>query len=171
MHTLPDGQNHGDNAITWDQTRLRLLIAGLWGLFWLFSSVAVVLCPVLRKDRAVGPEQVIPILIQISGIWFPSLSCLVGFWFAPNHRQGKKVVTSDRALAAVIVTVAYLIFVFMILLIPLYWVSYPDTPDLPQDASLTERMAEAVKYALLLSPLPIAPINWLTGSKPDSKSK
>jgi hypothetical protein len=107
-------------------------------------------------------------MVQVAAVWLPSLSCLVGFWFTnqPQEASAKKVkVPPEKATAAILLTGIYLIFVLAMILFPLYWVEYgADVIHLPQGASVEERMADSVKYALLLSPVALAPINWLTGS-------
>jgi hypothetical protein len=153
---------------TWNQTRLRLTIASLWIGFWIVSSIIVIMAPYLRADGAIESTQVLPLLIQIASVWLPCLTCLVAFWFTNQNEKKSSTggrVSGEKALTSVVLTSVYLLFVLIVILFPLYWVSYPtDTIELPQGASLTERMSDSVKYALLLSPLALAPINWLTGT-------
>ena len=161
------GNDRTNPPKVWNQTRLRLTVASLWTGFWIVSSLAVMVTPWLRRDQAIDTSQVLPLLVQVASVWLPSLSCLVGFWFTNQPPDAKKRngVPPEKAIAAIILTAIYLIFVLLVILFPLYWVEYPaDVIELPEGASLTERMGESVKYALLLSPVALAPINWLTGN-------
>jgi hypothetical protein len=148
-------------------TGLRLRIAGLWCLFWVITSVCVMLAPVLRKDGAIGFEQVTGVLGQISGIWLPPLSCFAAFWFPAAEREAnsKRYVGSERVFGAFTLTTIFMLLVLVLLLLPLYFIPYvPNaTGDLDKGQSLTERISEMVKFSLLLSPLVLAPISWLTG--------
>jgi hypothetical protein len=147
-------------------TGLRVRIAGLWAIFWVITCTCVVLAPVLRADKAIGFEQVTGVLGQISGIWLPPLSCFSAFWFPAAERKAgsKKHVNSERILGAMMLTTIFMVLVLVLLLLPLYFIKYEPNAvgDLDKGQSLTERISEMVKFSLLLSPLVLAPISWLT---------
>lgn len=156
-------------------TALRLKVAGLWCVFWILTSIATILAPVLRKDGAIGFEQVTDALGQISGIWLPPLSCFAAFWFPTAEREAgkKKKVDSERVFGALALTMIFMVLVLILLLLPLYFIQYAPNArgDLDRGHSLTERLSEMVKFSLLLSPLVLAPIAWLTGERTSAKAK
>lgn len=147
--------------------RLRRRIASLWCGFWILTSICVILSPILRRDEAVGYEDVLGILGQISGIWLPPLSCFVAFWFPAAERKSsrKRHVDSERVFGALALTLIFMILVFVLLLLPLYFIKYQrnDMGNLYPGQTLTERISDMVKFSLLLSPLILAPVSWLTG--------
>jgi hypothetical protein len=59
-----------------------------------------------------------------------------------------------------------MVLVFLLLLIPLYFVDFKADANgnLNAGESLTERISEMVKFALLISPLVLAPVSYLTAS-------
>jgi hypothetical protein len=147
-------------------TGLRVRIAGLWAIFWVITCICVVLAPVLRSDNEIGFEQVTGVLGQISGVWLPPLSCFTAFWFPTAEREAgsKKRVSPERVFGAIMLTTIFMLLVLVLLLIPLYFIKYVPNAvgDLDKGQSLTERVSEMVKFSLLLSPLVLAPISWLT---------
>jgi len=153
-------------------TGLRITIASLWAAFWIVTCICVVLAPVLRVDHQIGFEQVTGVLGQISGIWLPPLSCFAAFWFPAGEREAgsRKRVTSERVFGAIALTSIFMLLVLVLLAMPLYFIKYVPNAvgDLDKGQSLTERISEMVKFSLLLSPLVLAPISWLTGSHVES---
>jgi hypothetical protein len=149
-------------------TGLRVRIAGLWAFFWVITCMCVVLAPVLRSDNEIGFEQVTGVLGQISGVWLPPLSCFAAFWFPTAEREAgkKQYVGSERIFGAIMLTTIFMLLVLVLLLLPLYLIKYVPNAvgDLDKGQSLTERISEMVKFSLLLSPLVLAPISWLTSS-------
>lgn len=147
-------------------TGLRIRIAGLWAIFWIITCMCVVLAPILRSDNQIGFEQVTGVLGQISGVWLPPLSCFAAFWFPTAERTAasKKHVSAERIFGAIILTTIFMLLVLVLLLVPLYFIKYVPNAvgDLDKGQSLTERISEMVKFSLLLSPLVLAPISWLT---------
>jgi magnesium-transporting ATPase (P-type) len=148
------------------QARLRISIFTLWVGFWVISTISLALAPWLRLDKAINHGQIIPALLSISGIWIPPLTCLASFWF-PLEEQRKArniVISKDRVYAALVLTITYLIFVLMLIVWVLYFVDYyPQADELPAGASFQERLGDSVIIALLVSPLALAPIGWITG--------
>jgi hypothetical protein len=152
---------------------LRLAITAMWIAFWAATSIAVIASPKLRADHQILADSVLPLLGQVASVWLPCVSCLVGFWFTnqPSRRNAPNAVSCERALIAVLITASYLIFAFAVLMIPIYWLHYDhDTIAPPLGTTIVERMADSVKYALLVSPLALAPINWLTGTHDEPES-
>ena len=147
----------------WSQRRLRLTIAGLWLLSWMLCSAMVILAPVARTPL-LHHTDTMPLLVQIAAIWLPSISCLVGFWFAGQQPGTLVPISLERTVAALALTVVYLAFVTIAIGFPLYILDYPETIAVPAGQSLTERMTDSVKYAALLSPIALGPIHWLTGA-------
>lgn len=147
-------------------TGLRLRIAGLWAIFWGITCICVILAPILRTDEAIGYEQVTGVIGQISGVWLPPLSCFAAFWFPTAEREASsnRKVNSEQKFGAIVLTVMFMLLALVLLMIPLYFVKYEPNAygDLDKGLSLTERISEMVKFSLLLSPLFLAPISWLT---------
>jgi hypothetical protein len=149
------------------QSRLRLLIFGFWIGAMLVAVLASAFAPVVRSGGAIGYEQISPVLPGILGIFLPPLSCLAGFWFPTAERTKAKAksVGRDRAAVALVITGVYLLLVMVLLFWPLYFVDYlKASPDLnlSEGASLKGRLGDAVKLAMLLSPVALAPIHSLT---------
>jgi hypothetical protein len=149
-------------------TTLRLSLATLWIGFWILSSFAVILAPHLRGDQAVGSEQVIGVLIQISVIWLPPLSCFGAFWFPKSERRRSNPLraTRETVIGAMAVTTGYMVIVCWLLASLLYFerFSVVDDKGNPQPGNLlSARVSEIVKYSLLISPLALAPVGYLTG--------
>jgi uncharacterized membrane protein len=148
-----------------NQSGLRLKILYMWGGACLISIVLVLLAP-LRPDEQIGDEQILDIVFSIVAIWLPALSCLTAFWF-PTIKKEKltnRVVAKEQATAALIITLGYMIVVVMLVIYPLFIVDYSSISLEPQAGkTLSEQIARTVKIALLLSPIALAPINWLTG--------
>jgi hypothetical protein len=147
------------------QNKLRMMIFGLWTGFMLLNILSALLGPSLRHGGAVGREQ-IP-LVGIIGIFVPPLSCLGGFWFPERDKpqSSKKHLGRERCIVALVLTITYLIVVTLLLCWPIYIADYPATLELPQGMGLSEQMADAMKIATMLSPLPLAPIHYLTSAR------
>lgn len=150
------------------QARLRTVIFGLWLLLWIISTIILLVSPWLRPDRAIGPEQITAAIFSVTGVWVPAITCLAAFWF-PQEEQRKAQdisVTPDRVIAAIAITVTYLAFVLVLIIWSAYFVGYDyQTKQIPQGGSFQEQIDGSVKYALLISPIALAPINWLTGGQ------
>ena len=156
------------------QSRLRISIFTLWIGFWVVSTICLLLAPWLRKDQAINTAQIVSALLTISGIWIPALTCLASFWFPQEEQRKAKnyVVSKEKSYAALILTVTYLLFVAILIVWAIYIVDYlPQADELPVGASFQERLGDSVKMALLISPLALAPIGWLTGSRIPSSSR
>lgn len=150
------------------QARLRLTIFRLWVGFWVVSTAVLMLAPWMRSDQAIGTEQIKPAVLSVTGIWVPVLTCLAAFWFPlDEQRQAQKRTTArEKAAGAIILTVTYLIFVLLLIIWPTYVMPYDfDTKALPEGASFSEQISESVKIALIVSPIALAPVNWLTRSE------
>jgi len=153
--------------ITMKQADLRLHIFRLWVLFWIISTIVLILGPWARPDKAINTGQIMPALLSISGIWIPPLTCFATFWFPREEQNASRniVVTKDRVYAGLTFTVTYMLFVLIVIVWAIYVVDYlPQSDELPVGASFQERLGDSVKMALLVSPLALAPIGWLTGS-------
>jgi hypothetical protein len=149
------------------QARLRMIIFGLWLIFWIVSTALLMLAPWLRADQAVGPEQVKPAIFSITGIWVPVVTCLAAFWFPQDEQKRAQTVKAagEKVAAALILTVAYLGFVLLLISWAIYFMPYDfQTKALPEGASFPEQISESVKIALIVSPIALAPVNWLTRS-------
>jgi len=155
------------------QSRLRLYIFCTWVAFWVASTVLVGLAPVCRSDQAVGRDQVVPVVMAVAGIWLPALSALASFWFPEKERAraSRSRVPIDRSVGALTITAVYLLFVLFMLLNAVYWINYRELTAgaicPPPGSSLEEQVAAVVKVCLLVSPVALAPINWLTGRPND----
>ena len=130
----------------------------------MLTCFSVILAPFIRSE--IGAEQLVGVIMQISGI------CFAAFWF-PNARDTQRAritIKDEQAIGALALTCGYMILVFLLLLIPLYFVDYKaDANGNPRTGeSLTERISEMVKFALLISPLVLAPVSYLTAGHPDS---
>ena len=148
------------------QARLRMVIFGMWMLFWIVSTTLVFLSPWLRPDKAIDPGELGSVLLTLTGIWLPPLSCLASFWFPQSEmkRAQEVQVEKERVWAALLLTGVYLAFVMFLIAWPTYIIDYnTGSVELPEGSSFLERMAESVKIALVVSPIALAPINWLTG--------
>lgn len=154
------------------QSRLRTTIFSLWIGFWVISTICLVFAPWLRLDKAINKGQVVSSLLSISGIWIPPLTCLASFWFPQEEqrRAQNTTVTKERVYAAIVLTITYLLFVLLLVVWAVYFVDYyPQADELPVGASFQERLSDSVKIALLVSPLALAPIAWLSGGHVTAK--
>ncbi len=148
------------------QARLRIGIFTFWIGFWVISTISLVLAPWLRLDKAINHGQIVSALLSITGIWIPPLTCLAVFWFPLEEQKRAKntIISKDRVYAALVLTITYLVFVLMLIVWAVYLVDYyPQADELPVGASFQERLGDSVKLALLVSPLALAPVGWLTG--------
>ncbi len=155
--------------------RLRLILFVLWVGFWVISSLGVILTPTLRNDNAIGSEQFVGILLQITGIWLPPLSCFAAFWFPKSERRTSShiAVDAEKMVGALGLTIGYLVVVSALLLSLLLGGKFQmdNQGNLLPGQSLNEQVADIVKYALLVSPLVLAPVSYLTGRTANTKSK
>lgn len=150
------------------QSRLRMIVFLLWIAFWVMSTIILVLAPWLRTDKAIGPEQIKSAIFSVTVIWVPAVTCLAAFWFPLDEQKKarKIVITKDKVIAAIILTLTYLLFVLVLIAWSVFFISYDSQAmELPQGASFPEQLSEAVKIALIVSPSALAPINWLTGNR------
>jgi hypothetical protein len=153
-----------------NQGRVRMIILSLWLGCMLASLFAAILAPAtVGRDGSIGYEQISPMLTRILALFVAPLSCLVGFWFPTSDRQQAKtrVLSAERARVALLLTGVYLVVVVSLLLWPLYFVDYQKAAvglNLEKSLSLTGRLGDALQIATLLSPLPLAPIHYLTSS-------
>lgn len=148
------------------QSRLRMMIFGAWLSFWIISTLLLVMALWWRADRAIAAEAIMPAILSITGIWLPALSLLAAFWFPPDEQNKAQsvIVSGERTMAAIALTAIYLIFVLFLIVWATYVVTYDaNVRDLPEGSSFAERIEQSVKLALLISPIALAPINWLTG--------
>lgn len=154
------------------QARLRTYIFGLWLSFWAITTVVLMLSPFIRADIDRG--DIVPAIFSISGIWIPPLTCLAVFWFPHEEQRVAKVVpiNKERVQAALGITVIYLIFVLTLIIWAVFFIeANVESPD-PGKVTLLGQLDQSVKIALVVSPIALAPINWLTGgSRPTAKPK
>lgn len=145
------------------QAKLRALIFGSWVLFWLVST-AIVLYAATQPD--IDRRDIMPALLSVTGIWIPPLSCLASFWFPEQERTKalKVSVTTERVFAAITLTATYLIFVLVIIAWQIFIYDRPGSFD-EKGVSFLEQIGDAVRLALVASPIALAPINWLTGGR------
>jgi hypothetical protein len=151
------------------QSKLRVLIFALWILFWLVSTALVLFASSFPQiDR----RDVMPALLSITGIWIPPLSCLASFWFPEQERlkATTKKVTGERAFAALVLSVTYLTFVLIIIAWQGFVYNSPSSFD-EKSGSFLEQIGDAVRLSLVVSPIALAPINWLTGGRSDAALK
>ena len=134
----------------------------------IISTFLLMLAPWLRSDHAIGPEQVKPAIFGITGIWVPVVTCLAAFWFPQDEQRRAQMATatSEKVLAAMAITVTYLVFVLLLIVWSVFFISYDfQTKELPEGASFSEQISESIKIALIISPVALAPVNWLTRSE------
>jgi len=141
----------------------------MWLGFSLIVTIVVCAAPAIRNRGGVpviDTGLVMPALRSVSGIWLPAVSCLVAFWFPKRERRAAlaQSVPKERYIGAILLTLCYLFYATLSVI----WVTYVDTytdlsADLPTGTSFPERLNEAVEYCLLISPLALAPLHWLTG--------
>lgn len=145
------------------QARLRVNIFILWVCFWVISTGVVLIAPFIRID--VERVDILPAIFSISGVWIPPLSCLAAFWF-PQEEQTKAraiLVSKERTWAALGITFTYLGFVLLLIVHSTYFVESNTESSDPGNVTLLGQLSESVKIALAVSPIALAPINWLTG--------
>lgn len=146
------------------RTRVRLIILCEWLGFWLLTTVIAACAPLIRKDGAIGGEQLMPALLSISSIWVPPVTLFVSFWFPTGDaaaRRGRSV-GAERALVAIALNTVYMLLITFLTVWTMYLAEYDfDADVLPEGASFLERLGAMVRYALLLSPLALVPIRWL----------
>jgi hypothetical protein len=141
----------------------------LWSFFLLLTIVAIEAGPIVRHNGTIQNSQLSPMLKQVVALFLAPLSCLAGFWFPKEERYKTKQqkIQRERAIVALGLTAGYLIVVFVSLCWPIYVVTYPGGLELPKGDSLTDRFADAMTLATMLSPLALAPLHFLTSSPPE----
>lgn len=145
------------------QARLRMTILSLWIAFWIISTIALILSPWMRED--IARTEILPAIFSISGIWIPPLTCLAAFWFPQEEQKVAKLVsaTRERIYAAIGLTVSYLTFVLVLIVWSVYLIESNQKTLDPGRVTLLGQIDESVRIALLVSPIALGPINWLTG--------
>lgn len=145
------------------QARLRLSVFGLWVTFWIVSTVVMFVSPWLRHD--IERADILPAVFAIAAIWIPPLSCLAAFWF-PRETQakaGRTRASKDKIAGALAITATYLLFVLGLIVYSTFFVRANLETENPGSITLLGQLNESIKIALLVSPVALAPINWLTG--------
>jgi hypothetical protein len=151
------------------QSQLRVTIFCLWLLFWVISTVLLFLAPTVRNTGPVpliDRSEIPSAILSVSGVWLPALSCLAAFWFPAEERKKSKHVSvpKDKVFAAVTLTSVYLVFVLVLIVWSVYLIKYNDPSlTLSEGTSLLEQIDKSVKLSLVISPVALTPINWLTG--------
>lgn len=152
------------------QSTLRITIFSMWLSSMLFGIVLLLVGPVVRAPGVLLHEQVFAVLPTVVGLHFPALSCFGALWFPAEERQRAKAASlhGERAFGAIALTIAYLLIVAIMLVWPTYVVGY-DTPSLslPAGGSFADRINDAVKVALMISPLALAPVAFATRVPPN----
>jgi hypothetical protein len=146
------------------RSKIRLVLVSEWLAFWALTTVVAALAPLLRSDHAIGSEQLMTILLSVSAIWIPPITLFVSFWFPSGLStiEAPLRIDRERAIAALALNTVYLLLVLFLTVWALYLASYHSvTPELQEGESLLERLGALVRYALLASPLALAPIRWI----------
>ena len=150
------------------QAHLRNVVFGAWLSFWALAVVLLCALPFLRNRGVTTPVvdtgEILPALRCVSGIWMPGVSCLAAFWFpkAERSRARNRQVNANRYRAALMVTFAYLLYVTINIFWTAYIIDYASPAvQLDTGTGFLERLSTTVEYCLLLSPVALAPINWL----------
>jgi hypothetical protein len=136
----------------------------LWISFWILSTIILLVSPFLRRD--IESLDILPAIYTISGIWIPALSCLAGFWF-PQQEKSKALrvtVTKEKALAALVLSGTYLAFVLVLILYSTFFITANTETADAGDITLLGQLTASVKIGLVVSPIALAPISWLTSS-------
>jgi hypothetical protein len=147
---------------------LRLALASIWCGCWLLTCVCIALAPLLRKDRFVHYEDVVGLIGLVSGLWLPPLCCFAGFWFPARQAKVSKRITvsKEQKCGAIGLTAAYMLLVVILLLTPVYLVEYRmDAEGNLVGQNVSGRLSEVVRFALLLSPIALTPLSYLTGGQ------
>jgi hypothetical protein len=156
-------------TISMAQSRLRLIVFCMWIAFSFVVTAVVCVAPIVRNrggKPVLDSGLVIPALRSVSGIWLPGVSCLAAFWFPKRERRGAKTrtVPEERYYSAILLTAGYLLASTLAVVWIAWIVRYPDvSPELSEGTSFLERLHDVVSYCLLLSPIALAPVHWLTG--------
>lgn len=147
-----------------NQQKLRIIVLCLWASSLVLGVAMVLAAPLLIRDGSLDAAQVMGLLPGAIGLFLPALSCLAGFWFSTQERKRATtgVVARDRCLAGLVLTCVYLALALAMIAWPIYVASYPLVLDLAATDQLEARFSAATKVALMLSPLALAPINFLT---------
>lgn len=135
----------------------------MWVGFWCISTLIMVLSPLIRED--IERADILPSLLSISVIWVPPLSCLAAFWFPQAEQKRAKSIkpSRDKVYAAFGITAIYLLFVLGLIVYSTFVIQSNTASADPGDMTLLAQINQASKLALIISPVALAPINWLTG--------
>jgi hypothetical protein len=149
------------------QSTLRMVIFGLWVGFAGILTLAVCIAPAVRSGPppVLDSGETLTALRSVSGIWLPAVSCLAAFWFPKSERRQSvaRVVPTERLIGALVLTAGYLLYALLHVSWVTYVVDYSNVAAVsPAGTSFLERLHEAVNYSLLLSPVALAPMHWLT---------
>ena len=145
------------------QSRLRISVFVLWISFWILSTVTLFVSPFLRSD--IERLDILPAIYTISGIWIPALSCLAGFWFSQQEKTKASgvTVTNEKAWAALALSFTYLAFVLILIIYSTFFIAASTESADAGDITLLSQLTASVKIGLVISPIALAPISWLTG--------
>jgi hypothetical protein len=151
-----------------NQSNIRITIFSLWIVFWILSSILLLVAPKIQKE--IDANDILPAIGSVASIWLPILSCFAAFWFNQNERSKAKTteLTGEQVFGALALSCGYLFFVFIVIWWATYGVNYGapiyrTTGSLPRDLSFTGQIERAVRLSLWISPLATAPVVALTG--------
>jgi hypothetical protein len=151
------------------QSSLRIALYLSWVISLALAVAVLLLGPMLRRDQALGYDQVYAAIPSVVGLHMPALSAFAAFWFPQEERIRAKCaqISGEQAFGAISLTGVYLLIALGLLVWPTLLISY-QTPslNLPEAESFAARINDAVKTALMLSPLAMAPAAFMTRLKP-----
>jgi hypothetical protein len=154
------------------QLQLRRILFFVWAGSYCIAVALMIFTPVIRGDMKIADDQTMKGVLSITGFWLPPLTCFCAFWFPKQERNRARSrrVTKDQVAAGITLTAAYVLMILACLwrvcITAGYVTQTPEGLSLPPGAEFEERLADLVRYGLLLSPIAIAPTAWLSGVSP-----
>jgi hypothetical protein len=138
---------------------LRILLFVSWLIFGIGLCLFV-----LVKVSMAGPESaagLAPMMKYSFSLWLPALACFASFWFKENKADGGRAEASaGQRIGAIGLTYGYF-------LIAAVWLAAILLAPPRGDTILPTLYGDTVAMLLILSPVMLAPVAWLTGSQPE----
>jgi hypothetical protein len=116
--------------------------------------------------------MVFDLIKLLAGLWLPALSCFSAFWFTEGNERGARDTAPDQGQKIGSFALTFLYFTICILVVSLTLFiqryDFDPTTNEPIGPLVDQQLASVVSWLLLLSPVLLAPIGFLTGKVPNS---
>lgn len=152
-----------------ERASLILIIMTIWIGAYLIILLALILAPSLRP--LIADEMIPAALKRITSLWIPVLGCFTGYWFTqrPANISAVEKVPVAHAMAAIGLTMGFLLIAIVLLLWDVYFVDYSvlarAIENIQTMKTFKQYIDETIELLALMSFLATTPVVWLTGNR------